>query len=67
MSLFQFTVDDLLARYGCKNDTELANLLRFDKSTISLWRTNGVPSGYQKFLNIEANIPSSRKKAHLHA
>ncbi|WP_049082910.1 helix-turn-helix domain-containing protein [Acinetobacter nosocomialis] len=67
MNLFQFTVDDLLVRYGCKNDAELASLLRFDKSTVSLWRSNGVPNGYQRFLNVEANLPTSRKKAHLTA
>ena len=65
MNLFQFTVDDLLARYGCKNDAELASLLSFDKSTVSTWRTNGLPSGYQRFLNVESNIPASRKKSHI--
>lgn len=62
MYLYSFTVDDLLARYGCKTDIELADMLGFDKSTVSVWRTNGLPSGYQKFLNVEVNTPNSRKK-----
>lgn len=63
MSLFEFTVDHLLHRYGCKNDSELADLLGFSKGTVSLWRKGGVPDGYQKFLNVESNIPSSKKTA----
>lgn len=62
MGVYQFTVDDLRARYGCKSDTELSNLLGCTKGTISLWRSNGVPSGYQRFLNVETHTPSSRKK-----
>jgi len=61
MGLFKFTVDHLLQRYGCKNDSELADLLGFTKGTISLWRKDGLPNGYQKFLNVESNIPVSKK------
>ncbi len=61
MARFKFTVDHLLQRYGCKNDSELAELLGFTKGTVSLWRKDGVPDGYQKFLNIESNIPTSKK------
>ena len=31
MSVYQFTVDDLRERYGCKSDIELANLLGWSK------------------------------------
>lgn len=62
MCLYKFTVDDLRSRYGCKTDSELAGLLDLTKGTVSLWRSNGVPSGYQKFLNIETNTALSRKK-----
>lgn len=49
MGVYQFTVDDLRTRYGCKSDTELAGLLGCTKGTVSLWRSNGVPDGYQRF------------------
>ena len=62
MGVYQFTVDDLRTRYGCKSDIELANLLGYTKGTISLWRSNGVPNGYQRFLNVEAYTPANRKK-----
>lgn len=61
MCLFTFTVDHLIQRYGCKNDIELAGLLGFCKGTVSLWRKNGLPEGYQKFLNVESNTPISKK------
>ncbi len=67
MNLYQFTVDDLRARYGCKNDTELAQLLGCSRGTVSLWRSKGVPDCYQSFLNVESNIPNSRKKLPLTA
>lgn len=67
MGVYQFTVDDLRERYGCKSDIELANLLGWSKGTISLWRSNGVPIGYQRFLNIETHTSSSRKKLPLTA
>lgn len=62
MGVYQFTVDDLRTRYGCKSDTELAGLLGCTKGAISLWRSNGVPDGYQRFLNVETHTPISRKK-----
>lgn len=62
MNLYIFSVDDLLVRYGCKNDSELADLLGFSKGSISLWRSNGLPDGYQRFLNVEANMSATRKK-----
>lgn len=61
MCLFIFTVDHLIQRYNCKNDSELAVLLGFTKGTVSLWRKQGLPDGYQKFLNVESNIPVSKK------
>lgn len=67
MNLYQFTVDDLRTRYGCKSDTELAVLLRCSKGTVSLWRSGGVPESYQRFLNVESNTPLSRKKLPLSA
>ncbi|WP_179992044.1 MULTISPECIES: helix-turn-helix domain-containing protein [unclassified Acinetobacter] len=67
MSVYQFTVDDLRERYGCKSDTELAELLGCSKGTISVWRSNGVPTGYQRFLNVETHTPLSRKKLPLTA
>lgn len=62
MCSHKFTVDDLRSRYGCKTDSELAGLLDLTKGTVSLWRSNGVPSGYQKILNIETTTSVSRKK-----
>ncbi|MCX0332056.1 helix-turn-helix domain containing protein [Acinetobacter radioresistens] len=62
MCIFTFTVDDLLQRYGCKNDSDLASLLGFSKGTVSLWRSNGLPDSYQRFLNVESSLPESRKK-----
>ena len=65
MGAYQFTVDDLRTRYGCKSDIELANLLGCTKGAISLWRSKGLPNGYQRFLNVEVHIPANRKKLHL--
>lgn len=62
MATLNFTVDDLLVRYHCKTYTELANLLDLDKSTISLWRTNGLPKGYQRLLYIESSLPLKRRR-----
>lgn len=62
MTPLNFTVDDLLVRYSCKTDSELAELLDFDKSTISIWRSNGLPKGYQRFLNLESKIHLKRRK-----
>ena len=67
MGIYQFTVDDLRTRYGCKSDTELADLLGWSKGAVSLWRSNGVPDGYQRFLNVEAHMSVSRKKLPLSA
>ena len=62
MSLYQFTVDDLRKRYSCVSDTELSLLLGCSKAKVSLWRSSGIPDGYQSLLNIESNLPASRKK-----
>lgn len=62
MNLYIFSVDDLLVRYGCRTDSELADLLGFSKGAISIWRSNGVPDSYQRFLNVEANMSATRKK-----
>ena len=61
-NIHQFTVDDVRIRYGCKSDTELADLLGWSKGAISLWRSNGVPENYQRFLNVESRMPVSRKR-----
>ena len=62
MGEYQFSVDDLRARYGCNSDIELARLLGWTKGAVSLWRSNGVPDTYQRFLNAETHTPASRKK-----
>ena len=56
-----FTVDELLVRYGCKTDRELADLLHCSKPKISYWRTMGVPNNYQRLLNLELSIQQAKR------
>ena len=41
------TVDDLVKHYGADNDSKLGQMLNVSKSTISKWRSNGIPAERQ--------------------